>query len=143
MRLNVVFRENTKCYHIFILHETINTCNNDGIRTYIHYVRKRTLNHLAKLIKCLSCAVSTYLYGAFHNIQSNAPYRQMLNHLVSLTKYLSVHLRTKWLWVRIPLLSLKFQIWRLLRARTSLTFRKAIKCSFTLKLVRKMITYIK
>ena len=28
-------------------------------------VRKRTLNHLAKLAEWLSCVVSTYLYGAF------------------------------------------------------------------------------
>ena len=30
-----------------------------------------------------------------------------LNHLVSLAKWLSVRLRTKWLWVRVPLQSLK------------------------------------
>ena len=30
-----------------------------------------------------------------------------LKHLVSFGKWLSVHLRTKWLWIRIPLLSLK------------------------------------
>ena len=29
------------------------------------FVRKRTLSHLAKLAKWLSCVVSTYLYGAF------------------------------------------------------------------------------
>ena len=33
--------------------------------TYNHLVHKRTLNHLAKLAKWLSCVVSTYLYGAF------------------------------------------------------------------------------
>ena len=37
------------------------------------------------------------------NIQSNAPYRQVLttqlNHLVSLAKWLSARLWTKWLWV--------------------------------------------
>ena len=27
-----------------------------------------------------------------------------LNHLVSLTKWMSVHLRTEWLWVQIPML---------------------------------------
>ena len=32
-------------------------------------------------------------------------YSQQLNHLASLAKWLSVRLRTKWLWVRIPLLS--------------------------------------
>ena len=30
-----------------------------------HLVHKRTLNHLAKLAKWLSCVVSTYMYGAF------------------------------------------------------------------------------
>ena len=34
-------------------------------RTHNHLVHKRTLNHLAKLAKWLSCVVSTYLYGAF------------------------------------------------------------------------------
>ena len=41
-----------------------------------------------------------------------------LNHLASLAKWLSVRLRTKWLWVRITLLSLKIQIWCLLRTRS-------------------------
>ena len=43
-----------------------------------------------------------------NNIQSNAMYRYVfktqLNHLVSLAKWLSVPLRTKWLWVQILLL---------------------------------------
>ena len=34
-------------------------------RTQNHLVLKRTLNHLAKLTKWLSCVLSTYLYGAF------------------------------------------------------------------------------
>ena len=34
-------------------------------QTHNQLVRKRTLNHLAKLTKWLSCIVSTYLYGAF------------------------------------------------------------------------------
>ena len=34
-------------------------------RTHNHLVHKRTLNHLAKQAKGLSCVVSTYLYGAF------------------------------------------------------------------------------
>ena len=45
------------------------------------------------------------------NIQSNAPYRYVLttqlNHLASLAKWLSVRLRTKWLWVWGPLQSQK------------------------------------
>ena len=58
-------------------------------------------------------------------------------------EYLTV--RCIWLYVIImsrtsfPLLSLKLQIWRLLRARSSLTFRQTIECGFTLKLVRDMI----
>ena len=36
-------------------------------------------------------------------------------------KWLSVLLRTKWMWIRAPLQSFKFQISRLIRARTSLT----------------------
>ena len=39
--------------------------DSNGIRTHNHLVRKRTLNHLAKLAKWLSCVVSTFLYGAF------------------------------------------------------------------------------
>ena len=47
----------------------------------------------------------------------------------SLAKWLSVRLRTKWLWVRISLLSLKLQI----GARSFLTFRQTIQCRFTQK----------
>ena len=36
-----------------------------GIRTHKYLVRKRILNHLAKLVKWLCCVVSTHLYGAF------------------------------------------------------------------------------
>ena len=41
----------------------LSDCN--WTRTQNHLVCKRTLNHLAKLSKWLSCVVSTYLYGAF------------------------------------------------------------------------------
>ena len=63
--------------------------------------------------------------------------RQMTQ--ASLAKYLSVGLRTKWLWVRIPLLSPKLQTRRLLQARSSLAVRQTIECRFTLKLVCYMI----
>ena len=46
------------------------------------------------------------------------------NLVVSLAKWLSVRLRTKWLWVRISLLSPRCQTWRLFRARSFLTFRQ-------------------
>ena len=56
--------------------------------------------------------------------------------------WLSVRLRSKWLWVRVSLLSFELQLWRLLQARSSLTFRQIIDCGSTLKLVRDMmITY--
>ena len=37
-------------------------------RTQNHLVRKRTLNHLAKLTKWLSCVLGTYLYGAIDSM---------------------------------------------------------------------------
>ena len=60
----------------------------------------------------------------------------ILNHLA---KWLSVCLQSKWLWVRISLLSLKLQIRCLLWARSSLIFRQTVACGFNLKLVRDMI----
>ena len=39
--------------------------DSNEILTHDHLVRKRTLNHLVKLAKWLSCVVSTYLCGAF------------------------------------------------------------------------------
>ena len=41
----------------------LSDCN--ATRIYHHLVRKRALDHLAKLAKGLSCVVSTYLYNAF------------------------------------------------------------------------------
>ena len=38
---------------------------NNNTRTHNHLFHKRTLNYLAKLVKWLSCVVSTYLYGPF------------------------------------------------------------------------------
>ena len=51
-----------------------------------------------------------------------------------------VRLQTKWLWVRVPLQSLKLHLnSRLFRARSSLTFKATIECAFTLKSVRDML----
>ena len=67
-------------------------------------------------------------------------HKRTLSHLASLAKWLSVRLRTKRLWVRITLLSLRLRIWRLLRAMSSLRFLgQTIECRFPLKLVRDMI----
>ena len=45
---------------------SLSDCNE--IRTHIHLLRKRTLDHFTKLTKSLSCVMSTYLYGAFYSI---------------------------------------------------------------------------
>ena len=42
---------------------SLSNCN--WTRTQNHLVRKRTLNSLVKLVKWLSCVLSTYLYGVF------------------------------------------------------------------------------
>ena len=44
--------------------------------------------------------------------------------LISLAKWLSIRLRTKWLWDRVPLQLLKLQASCLFRAKSSLTFRQ-------------------
>ena len=46
-------------------HHIWSLSDSNDIRTHNHLVCKQTLNHLAKLVKWLSCVVSTYLYGAF------------------------------------------------------------------------------
>ena len=45
----------------------LSDCN--GTRTHNHLVRKRTLNHLAKLAKWVRCVVSTYLNGSLKNCE--------------------------------------------------------------------------
>ena len=50
---------------------SLSDCN--WTRTHNHLVHKRTLNHLVKLVKWLSCVVRT---SYDKNIQLNAPYRQ-------------------------------------------------------------------
>ena len=67
------------------------------------------------------------------------PCSKQAPYLASLAKWLSGNLQTKWLWVRISFLSLKLQIWCLLQAKSSLTFRQTIEYGFTLKLVHDMI----
>ena len=56
--------------------------------------------------------------------QNHLVLKRTLNHLAKLAKWFSVRLRTKWFWVRVQLQSLHLQISRLLRARSSLTFRQ-------------------
>ena len=79
-----------------------------------------------------------------HSISDDSNVIRTHNHLVgkrtpSHSAKLSLMVecsRTKWLWVRLKLLSLTFHIWSLLRARSSLTFRQTTECGFTLKLER-------
>ena len=85
-------------------------------------------------LKLLSDKIITY--SQMHHTDK---YSQQLNHLASLAKWPSVRLWTKWLWIRILLLSLKLQIWCLFSARSSLTFRHTLESRFTLKLVCDMI----
>ena len=47
------------------------------------------------------------------------PHSLVCLNVKELLDYLGASLRTKWLWVRIPLLSLKLQLWRLLQARST------------------------
>ena len=44
---------------------TLYEVDNKEIRTHNPLIHKWTLDHLAKLVKWLTCVVSTYLYGAF------------------------------------------------------------------------------
>ena len=58
-------------------------------------------------------------------IHNHLVHERTLNHLASLAKWLSVRSWTKWLWVRIRLLSLKLQISRqIFRAKSPMTFRQ-------------------
>ena len=61
-------------------------------------------------------------------ITSNSPWREVLptqlNGLTSSTKFLSVRLRTKWLWVPAQLQLHIIKISRLFRARSFLTFKQ-------------------
>ena len=45
-------------------HNTI--CDSNGIQTYNYLVRKRKINHFAKLTKWFICVVSTYLNFRYH-----------------------------------------------------------------------------
>ena len=54
-------------------------------------------------------------------------YLQQHNLLASLAKRLSVRLRTKWLWVRVQMQSLKLWISRLFQATSSSILRFSLK----------------
>ena len=111
--------------------------DSNGIWIHSGLVRKRRPDALAKLAKLLSCCKNlsvrcTWLHVI---IMSRTRLRLMLHSIVAWT------IQTKWLWVRIPLLSLTLQMSYLFGARRSLTFdiQPTIACWFTLKQVRDMI----
>ena len=112
MSRNSLLKKGTKS-EVTIKHTIIQTYNHTIIQTYKHTIIQ-TCNHTN--------------IQSYKSIQSNALYRSVLTtqltNLASLAKWLSVHLRTKWLWVRVLLQSLKLQISRLFRARSCLTFRQ-------------------
>ena len=81
----------------------------NGTRTHNQLVRKQTLNHLAKL------ANSVKMIG------------------------LSVRLRTKWLWLRVPLQSLNFRFPACFEQGLSWHSGNYIECGFTVKCVRDMM----
>ena len=61
-----------------------------------HLVRKTRLNHLARVVKWLSCVVRTYLYGAFDCSFTNGFYHyQKWEQIIY---FFLVH----WLWWKLP-----------------------------------------
>ena len=91
--------------------------------------------------------ISTYtqMHRTDKNIQSNAPYRQVLTtqlyHLESFDKWLSVRLWTTWLYVRVQLVALtKTSDFAPASRKQFLDIRTTLECTFTLKRVRDMIS---
>ena len=112
-------------------------------RTHNSLVRKQTLNHLVKhptiwpnwpndwvVLWVLICTVHltvccyhlTYAFQSESSLYICLNAQVQLNHLARFVKWLSVGWRTKWLWVRVPLMWLRLQVLRLFWTRSSLTF---------------------
>ena len=72
------------------------------------------------VVKIVFYMLVLLLFYSFFNLDKFYSFK------TSLTKWLSVRWRSKRLGVPIPMMSLKRKIWRMLHARSSLTFRKAI-----------------
>ena len=125
-----------------------------GTRTHSHLVRKRTLNHLAKLAKWLSCVVSIYMYRAFDCMFLSCHVRVFQSEFTlyscpNVIELLARNRRDIWrlsdcngtrthnylvrkptlnhinkMLFRVPLQTLNLPILHLFRARSSLTFRQ-------------------
>ena len=131
-------------YHSFVhfLLCLLHNMSSHYSHSYFHFgtsitFSKATCNTLSLLITIIS-SITTI------SIKNTIPISTAIVIVITTTtKWLSVGLRTKWLWFWIPLLSLKRQISRLFRARSSLTFEATMECRFTLKCVRDLlITHI-
>ena len=78
------------------------------------------------------------------HFHTKLPYQKpiQLNHLASLAKWLSVHLRNKWLWVQVPVQSLKTSSIVPVLRKELLDIQATAECGFTLKRARdKIRTY--
>ena len=96
----------------------IKDCNET--QTQSHLVRNRMLPHLAKLVKRLSCVVSTYLYAANDGVFSN--------HITFAFTF--------WLWVSVSLQSLNHHL-RLKSLNTDLQSENHIMQEYLNKFCKK------
>ena len=108
--------------------------NKPIVRKLLSNLRKESILEILSTVLCdiqLQTLLSQYLLIQSQQQRHKTKVLNLLkvtneNNLTtsSLGKWLSVHLRTKWLQVLIPLQSLKLGIWRLFRARSSQAFRQ-------------------
>ena len=66
---------------------------------FLYMSKDKAINILKKLVDCNGTRTHSHLVC-----------KRTLNHLASFAKWLSVCLRTKWMWVRVPLQSLNLQL---------------------------------
>ena len=90
------------------------------VRTHNFLVGQQTLNHLTKLVKWLSCDVSTDLSGHLTVCSYNVT--DTFQSKSAQCNCLSVKLQTKWLWVQILLQSFNVQILCLFQTMRFLKF---------------------
>ena len=93
-------------------------------RIYVNFLLLLMISLNSRIIFVASLGLSALSYSNGIRTRNHLICKRILNHLASLAKWLSVRLRTKWLWVGVPLLSLELQISRLFRARSSLILRQ-------------------
>ena len=96
-------------------------------------------NELLNIQAITKCRFTVNSYEIWKRNTFNAPYRKVLatqlNHLVTLAKWMSVHLRTNRLWVRVSLQSvelLSFDV-ALASSKKFIDIQAITECRFTLK----------